>query len=99
MYDGGYVNFLKKMLVGNYCKGVMCETLTRWEERENVFCCEINCDDVNWIGLPVESIDRLNCNGEKHSAASWRKLRALLHSFTNSSSETTLVVLWLVSWM
>jgi hypothetical protein len=73
----------------------MCE----WEERENVFCCEINCDDVNWIGLPVESIDRHNCNEEKCSAASWRKLRALLHSFTNSSSETPLVVLWLVSWV
>jgi hypothetical protein len=47
----------------------MCETLAQWVDRENVFCCEINCDDVNWIGLPVESIDRHNCNGEKCSVA------------------------------
>jgi hypothetical protein len=60
--------FIKDLVV-NYCKGVMCETLTQWVERENVFGCEINCDDVNWIGLPVESIDRHNCNGEKCSTA------------------------------
>jgi len=58
-----------KLLVGNNGKGVMCETLAQWVDRENVFCCEINCDDVNWIGLPVESIDRHNCNGEKCSVA------------------------------
>ena len=48
-----------KILLENYWKEVMCETLTQWEKREKVFCGYVQCDSFGTRPKKMQISQRL----------------------------------------